>query len=132
VFFVTQFCVDDPSKTFWDDPNMYVDDPGLDTLFSLTADQLLSSSSNENAIITLPDDDDDDDDENDNDDDNDYDDDQHRQRDEGNNGGQQRNGRMRQRKCKRNADKHTQVQLVCAYPNCDKSYLKPSHLKASV
>ncbi|XP_060859568.1 Krueppel-like factor 15 [Metopolophium dirhodum] len=92
------FCIVDPSKTFWDDPKMYLDDPGLDTLLSLTADELLPC--------------------NDQDDETSYDDEDSK-------------GNLPDTQRPRQPDRPSDVKQVleCTYPNCDKTYLKPSHLK---
>lgn len=98
IFFSCQFCINDPSKTFWDDPKMYIDDPGLETLLSLTTDELLlcqDSTINEY---------------------NDSEKDKSLQKE-------------RHQLDKSNDGKHA---LQCTYPNCDKSYFKPSHLKVIV
>lgn len=98
VFFLPkQFCINDPSKTFWDDPNMYVDDPGLDTLLSLTTDELLLCNS-ENATVAETNSD-------------------------------QDGNPLNEQRDKMNDGKQV---LVCMYPNCDKTYLKPSHLKVGL
>lgn len=89
--------MDDPSKTFWDDPKMYIDDPGLDTLLSLTTDELLLCQ--DPTMDEL----------------NEADEDVSPQKE-------------RHQTDKSNDGKHA---LQCAYPNCDKSYFKPSHLKVN-
>ncbi|KAL5238453.1 hypothetical protein ACI65C_005863 [Semiaphis heraclei] len=90
------FCIVDPSKTFWDDPKMYLDDPGLDTLLSLTADELLPCNDQEGETV-----------------------------------GDYRNEDLLDAESPRQQDKPSDVKQVleCTYPNCDKTYLKPSHLK---
>jgi len=77
---------------------MYLDDPGLDTLLSLTTDELLSCNSQEGETA--------------------YDD---------------SNGDLLDRESPRQQDKPSDVKQVleCTYPNCDKTYLKPSHLKVN-
>ncbi|XP_022177825.1 Krueppel-like factor 15 [Myzus persicae] len=90
------FCIVDPSKTFWDDPKMYLDDPGLDTLLSLTVDELLPCNGQEGETAdddskgNLPD---------------------------------------IQRPWQEDRSSDVKQVLECTYPNCDKTYLKPSHLK---
>ncbi|XP_026820019.1 Krueppel-like factor 5 [Rhopalosiphum maidis] len=93
------FYINDPSKTFWDDPKMYVDDPGLDTLLSLTADELLPCNGQD--VVTVDSDD-----------------------------SSKRQNVTESQKSKQQ-DKSNEVKQVleCTYPNCDKTYLKPSHLK---
>lgn len=98
----SQLCVDDPSKTFWDDPKMYVDDPGLDSLLLLTADELLSCNGQPEAIAAAPPSD----------------------------GGREAKDEGSQTD-PRPAGNDGKPTLVCEYPNCDKSYTKPSHLKVS-
>ncbi|VVC44763.1 Hypothetical protein CINCED_3A012673 [Cinara cedri] len=94
--------IDDPSKTFWDDPNMYVDDPGLDTLLSLTTDELLSCGSWTDTDVSVV-------------------------LDNKSDTQPRPAGRRRNRRTPRADDNKSP--LPCTYPNCTKSYLKPSHLK---
>uniref|UniRef100_A0A2S2NLD9 Krueppel-like factor 15 n=1 Tax=Schizaphis graminum TaxID=13262 RepID=A0A2S2NLD9_SCHGA len=93
------FYINDPSKTFWDDPKMYVDDPGLDTLLSLTTDELLPCNDQDGVTV-------------------DSDDSSKRQN-------------VTESQSPKQQDKSNEVKQVleCTYPNCDKTYLKPSHLK---
>lgn len=79
---------------------MYVDDPGLDTLLSLTNEELLLCNNQDLTTIATQ---------------NELD-------------SKDRNSKNEQQLEKINDGKHA---LVCMYPNCEKSYLKPSHLKAS-
>ncbi|KAL4135531.1 hypothetical protein QTP88_007137 [Uroleucon formosanum] len=94
------FCIVDPSKTFWDDPKMYVDDPGLDTLLSLTVDELLPCDGQDDETS--------------------YDDEDSK-------------GNLPDTQRPRQPDRPSDVKQVleCTYPNCDKTYLKPSHLKVN-
>lgn len=95
-----QICIDDPSKTFWDDPKMYVDDPGLETLLSLTTEDLLLCNNQDLTTVAIQNESD----------------------------SKNTNSKIEQQLDKINDGKQA---LVCMYPNCEKSYLKPSHLKAS-
>ncbi|KAE9524261.1 hypothetical protein AGLY_015300 [Aphis glycines] len=96
------FCINDPSKTFWDDPKMYVDDPGLDTLLSLTVEELLPCNDQDDVTVSCDD----------------CDESSKRQN-------------MKETQKPKQQDKLNEVKhvLECTYPNCDKTYLKPSHLK---
>lgn len=87
---------------------MYVDDPGLDTLLSLTTDQLLSCTGGTDtaAIIASVVSDDD-----------------------VQSSPPPTVGRRRNRRTPKSDD--DKQLLPCTYPNCNKSYLKPSHLKVS-
>uniref|UniRef100_A0A2S2QH85 C2H2-type domain-containing protein n=1 Tax=Sipha flava TaxID=143950 RepID=A0A2S2QH85_9HEMI len=102
------FCVDDPSKTFWDDPNMYVDDPGLDILLSLTTDEFLLCSNQDASVAEVNDD---------------------PELTDGSPQNEQQQQQQQQQQNKSNND--GKQALICMYPNCDKSYLKPSHLKVN-
>lgn len=81
---------------------MYVDDPGLETLLSLTADELLPCDDQDDEVRQDNDDED----------------------SKGNSPDTQR---------PRQPDRPSEVKQVleCTYPNCDKTYLKPSHLKVN-
>ncbi|XP_050439983.1 Kruppel-like factor 2 [Adelges cooleyi] len=95
-----QFQIDDPSETFWDDPTMYVDDPGLDTLLALTTDQLLMCGDHCQDDVY------------------------------GGEKPQQLHCRIMDTPTKTDSVKtDSKLPLTCLYPNCDKSYAKPSHLK---
>ncbi|XP_050529729.1 Krueppel-like factor 15 [Daktulosphaira vitifoliae] len=82
-----EFWIDNPNETFWDDPTMYVDDPGLDNLLSITTDELLYTDNEETLSDILQDPE------------------------------------------EIHFNKAEKLPLTCLYPNCDKSYAKPSHLK---
>lgn len=96
--------MDDPSKTFWDDPKMYVDDPGLESLLSLTDGELLSCEGQPQVQVQVA------------------------------------AAGASGRGCEKTRQKFAGTPqtadgkpiLACEYPNCDKSYTKPSHLKVSL
>jgi len=104
IYFFFKFCINDPSQTFWDDPKMYVDDPGLDTLLSLTADELLPCNDQDDVTVSC---------------------------DECDESSIRQNIKEIQKP--KQQDKLNEVKhvLECTYPNCDKTYLKPSHLKVN-
>lgn len=80
---------------------MYVDDPGLDTLLSLTSDEFLLCSG-EDALAAV-----------------------------GNNDPDLSGGSPRNKQLQLDKSNDGKQALMCMYPNCDKSYLKPSHLKVN-
>lgn len=102
--FGAQFRIDDPSKTFWDDPNMYLDNADLDTLLSLSKDELLLGNNPDDTLVEAIDSD-----------------------PNGKRGEKQWEVPNQSRSGKTN-DWGKQV-FACVYPNCSRSYRKPSHMK---
>lgn len=95
--YFSKICVYDPSQTFWDDPNMYVEDPGLEALLSLPNEEFIVRN---NQIVTT-----------------DFNPDDQNGKNENPNTEQTNDGKL--------------TQQMCMYPNCGKSFMRESLLKAS-